>query len=285
MTTHKFILLLLIGTLAACTNELSTPTPTPTSAPTATPQPTETPEPEYVLVWQDEFDGDTIDSSKWNLEVHGRPANNELQYYSDFPENAFIEDGNLVIQAIKLEERYIGRDYMSARMNTVAKASFTYGRFEMRAKLPEGQGIWPAFWMLPTQAKYGGWPSGGEIDIMELLGHEPNKVHGSLHWKNEDGHEFTTADYVLPEGTFSSDFHTFAVEWEEDEIRWYVDDILFKSDTKWEHRLHPFPAPFDQEFYLILNVAVGGNWPGAPDETTVFPQQMVVDYVCVYEKR
>ncbi len=235
------------------------------------------------MVWQDEFDGDTIDSTKWNLEVHGRPANNELQYYSDSAENAFIEDGNLVLQAIKLEEPYIGRDYTSARMNTIAKANFLYGRFEMRAKLPEGQGIWPAFWMLPAQGKYGNWPSGGEIDIMELLGHEPNKVHASLHWKNEDGHEFTSSEYVLPEGDFASDFHTFAVEWEETEIRWYVDDVLYKTATVWEHNRNPYPAPFDQEFILILNVAVGGQWPGAPDETTIFPQQMIVDYVRVYE--
>ena len=145
MTTNKLFLLILSCLLIACTNEPSATVATSTPTPTATPEPepTATPEPEYVLVWQDEFESDAIDSSKWNLEVHGRPANSELQYYSDSPENAFIEDGNLVIQAIKLEEPYIGRDYMSARMNTIAKASFTYGRFEMRAKLPEGQGIWP----------------------------------------------------------------------------------------------------------------------------------------------
>lgn len=275
--------------LIACGNQAMEPLPTATATtpptPSPTPAPTATPEPTWELVWQDEFDGTALDDSKWSLEVNGRGGgNNELQYYTDQPENAFVEDGHLVIQALKPEKKYVGRDYTSARIRTVGKGDWTYGRFEIRAKLPTGQGLWPAIWMLPSEWKYGGWPSSGEIDIMELLGHEPDTVHGTLHYGGLGNHVFTGEEFTLEEGDFTNEFHVFAIEWEEGEIRWYVDDIHYQTQRSWGTKNKEFPAPFDQKFHLILNVAVGGNWPGNPDETTTFPQRMEVDYVRVYQK-
>ncbi len=273
----------------ACSQSVPTPTPEPTSTPmpTSTPVPTATPvpEPTYELVWQDEFDGSEIDDSKWTREVNGRGGgNNELQYYTDKEENAFIEDGHLVIQALKPEKKYIGRSYTSARLRTLAKGDWQYGRFEIRAKMPEGQGLWPAIWMLPSEYRYGGWPSSGEIDIMELLGHEPNIVHGTLHYGHLGNHLFTGREYELEEGDFVNEFHVYGLEWEEEEIRWYLNGELIQTQRSWSTKNKPYPAPFDQPFHLIINVAVGGNWPGSPDETTTFPQRMEVDYVRVYQK-
>ena len=286
----RFVLLLTLVVLliSACASGAIFREPTPTPAPTPTPLPTSTPE-GYIegwdLVWQDEFDGDEIDLTKWSHEVNGRGGgNSELQYYTDFPENSFIENGNLVIEA--REEKYIGRNYTSARMRTLGKGDWTYGRFEARIRLPEGQGIWPAFWMLPSEWSYGGWPTSGEIDIMEMVGHLPGKVHGTIHYGSLGNHQYTGTDYDLPAGDkFIDDFHIFAVEWEEEEMRWYVDGELYQTLNQWETKNHPFPAPFDQNFHIILNLAVGGHWPGSPDETTEFPQRMEVDYVRVYQKK
>ena len=179
----------------------------------------------------------------------------------------------------------MGRDYTSARLTTQFKGDWTFARVELRAKLPNTQGIWPAFWMLPTRARYGGGAAGGEIDIMEMVGSEPGRVYGTLHFGNPA--DRSSNSYDLPTGkTFSDDFHTFAMEWEPDEIRWYVDDMFFHSETEWfttGRKAAQYPAPFDQEFYLLLNVAVGGYWPGNPDETSVFPQTLYVDYVRVYQ--
>ena len=283
-------ILLLLFLSAGCASLNATPTllpPTATPQPTATPTPKPTatpiPEPTWELVWQDEFDGDAIDESKWSFEVNGKGGgNNELQYYTDFPENAFVEDGMLVIEA--REEKHIGRNYTSARIRTVGKGDWKYGRFEIRAKMPEGQGLWPAIWMLPSIYKYGGWPSSGEIDIMELLGHEPAEVHGTLHYGGLGNHQYTGTEYSLDQGDFTNEFHDFALEWEEGEIRWYVDGEHYQTQSNWNTKNSPFPAPFDQEFHLILNVAVGGNWPGSPDETTTFPQRMTVDFVRVYQR-
>lgn len=290
--TFTFIIIFLLA-LAGCGSGFLAPEPTLTPTPTSTPPPTATPEPTptpvgykegWVLVWQDEFDGNEIDLNKWSHEVNGRGGGNrELQYYTDFPENSFVEDGNLVIVA--KEEKYLGRSYTSARMRTLGKGDWQYGRFEARIRLPEGQGIWPAFWMLPTQWRYGGWPSSGEIDIMEMIGHLPGQVHGTIHYGSIGAHQYTGTEYDLPVGEkFADNFHVFAVEWEEEEIRWYVDDEHYQTLNNWSTKNHPFPAPFDQKFHLILNLAVGGNWPGSPDETTVFPQRMEVDYVRVYQK-
>lgn len=280
---------LIVAVLPACTSGVSAPTSTPLPQPTITPtsEPTATPEPWAIegweLVWQDEFDGAEIDDSKWSFEVNGKGGgNNELQYYTDFPENAFIEDEMLVIEA--REQKYIGRNYTSARMRTLAKGDWLYGRIEARAKLPTGQGLWPAIWMLPSEWRYGGWPSSGEIDIMELLGHEPDTVHGTIHYGGLGSHLYTGKPYQLTEGNFTDEFHTFAIEWEETEMRWYVDGKKYQTQTVWSTKNKPYPAPFDQPFHLILNVAVGGHWPGEPNDTTIFPQQMVVDYVRVYQR-
>ncbi|GAB5536637.1 MAG: hypothetical protein Rubg2KO_28860 [Rubricoccaceae bacterium] len=239
---------------------------------------------DWQLVWADEFDTPgPPDPSKWEHELGGGGwGNQESQLYTNSQDNARVEDGMLIIEA--REEQVGSNPYTSARLVTRDRASWTYGRMEARIKLPEGQGIWPAFWMMPQDSPYGGWPTSGEIDVMEYLGHETNRVHGTIHYGGgEIGHRFTGTDYTLSSGTFSDDFHTFAVEWEPREIRWYVDDVRVQKQISWTSAAGPYPAPFDQPFFLILNVAVGGEWPGYPDATTTFPQQMQVDYVRVYE--
>lgn len=244
----------------------------------------------WELVWADEFNGAALDTSKWQAmtgdgTAYGLPAgwgNNELQWYR--PENAFLENGHLVIEARR--ESFSGRNYTSARLRTMNLGDWAYGRFEMRAKLPTGKGLWPAFWLLPTQNSYGGWAASGEIDIMELVGHQPDIVHGTLHyggaWPNN---VFSGASYQLGSGSFADDLHVFALEWEPDEMRWYVDGKLYQTQRVWWSAGAPYPAPFDRRFHLLLNVAVGGNWPGSPDASTVFPQRLVADYVRVYRDK
>ncbi|MFC1997240.1 family 16 glycosylhydrolase [Chloroflexota bacterium] len=276
--------------LSACSS-FGLPRPTLTLSPTQTPVPTEiiSPDSEWMLVWADEFDlpdGSQPDPEFWNYSIGtgtGGWGNNESQFYTDRIENALIEDGNLVIQA--LEEQYMGGKYTSARVNSMVKAEFTYGRFEARAKLPNTQGIWPAIWMMPALARYGTWPVSGEIDIMEMIGRDPALVHGTIHYGNPKGSQ--TDSYFLPTlDTFDQDFHIFAIEWEPDEIRWYVDGEMYHQATSWYTSYPDAPegAPFDQPFYWILNVAVGGDWPGYPNESSKFPQRMTVDYVRVYQK-
>ncbi|MFC2084113.1 glycoside hydrolase family 16 protein [Bacteroidota bacterium] len=244
--------------------------------------------PGYKLVWSDEFEGNNIDTSKWEHEVNAwGGGNNELQYYTARPENSYISNG--LLHLVAHQEEYTDvegtRYYTSARMRTVNKGDWKYGRFDIKAKLPYGQGLWPAIWMLPTNWAYGGWPFSGEIDIMELVGYEMNRVYGTLHYVDDEGnHKHTGGSYKLTNGDYSDDFHIYTLEWEENEFRWYVDDILFLTQTDWNTNAAEYPAPFDQKFHLLLNVAVGGNWPGDPDNTTSWPQEMVVDYVRVYEK-
>jgi beta-glucanase (GH16 family) len=229
-----------------------------------------------------------LDTNKWEAMLgtgtsYGLPAgwgNNERQYYQ--AENATVADGLLTITA--KEEAVSGSSYTSSRLRTLGMGDWTYGRIEMRAKMPIGQGLWPAFWMLPTDTRYGGWAASGEIDITEYLGHEPSRVHGTIHfgsqWPNSSS---SGASYDLPGGTFHDDFHVFAIEWQRGEIRWYIDDVHYETKTEWFSTAGPFPAPFDVDFHILLNLAVGGNWPGAPDSTTSFPQELVVDYVRVYQ--
>ncbi len=249
----------------------------------------EIPVPEgYALIWNDEFSGSEIDMSKWEHEVNAKGGgNNELQYYTDRKINSYVEDDALIIQALK--EQYTGsegtRSYTSARLRTKKKGDWRYGRFEIRTKLPFGKGLWPAIWMLPTDWKYGGWAASGEIDIMELVGHEPNKVYGTLHYGGAYPNNTHSGDsYTLPEGDFSDDFHTFTLDWDTTQFQWYVDDVFYLSQTSWYTENHPYPAPFDQFFHILLNVAVGGNFPGNPDASTIFPQRMYVDYVRVFKK-
>ena len=246
----------------------------------------------WTLVWSDEFngpDGSRPDAAKWKFEVGGNGwGNQELQYYTTRPENSFIRGGNLVIQT--LQENFAGpdrvtRNYTSARMTTQGLFDQAYGRFEARLKIPRGQGIWPAFWLLGNDFGKIGWPARGEIDIMENIGKEPSTIHGSMHGPRYSGDFDFTSVYKLPGGVnFFDDFHVFAIEWEPGTVRFYVDQELYSTFTP--SRL---PAGmkwvFDHPFYIILNVAVGGLWPGPPDSTTVFPQAMLVDYVRVYEPK
>ncbi|RPI31592.1 MAG: glycosyl hydrolase family protein [Chloroflexota bacterium] len=234
----------------------------------------------WSLVWSDEFTGTAIDLAKWKYETGGTGwGNAEKEYYTDRPENARLEDGNLVIDV--LQENYIAHDYTSARLKTEGLASWTYGRVEARMKIPYGQGIWPAFWMLGDDIGTTGWPSCGEIDIMENIGKEPQTVYGTLHGPGYSGANGVGSSYNLTVANFSDDFHVYAIEWEPDAIRWYVDGILFNTLT-------PAGVPgewvYDHPFFIIMNVAVGGYWPGNPDDTTTFPQQMLVDYVRVYQQ-
>lgn len=233
--------------------------------------------PGWELVWSDEFSATSIDKNKWEHEVNGDGGgNNELQYYSSRSSNSFIDSGKLVIQALK--ESYLGKNYTSARMRTKNKGDWKYGRFDIKAKLPFGQGLWPAIWMLPTDWEYGSWPLSGEIDIMEMLGHQTSKVYGTIHfgpaWPNNQN---KGGSYILQQGTFVNNYHLFTVEWDSVGFKWFVDGYKFFSTN--------YGKPFDKRFHILLNVAVGGNWPGSPNEYTFFPQQMYIDYVRVYRKK
>lgn len=244
----------------------------------------------YTLKFEDNFDGDKLDSSKWGFEYH-EPGwvNNELQSYDDNKENTYVKDGNLIIQA--LEKKEDGKKtYTSGRINTLGKYEAKYGIFEARLKVPAGQGFLPAFWMMPANEQlYGQWPLCGEIDIMEVLGHETDKSYSTLHFG--EPHTQKQVSKKLKKGDFSKEFHTYSVEWLPDEFKFYVDGEFIGSVTEWFTKKVgddpvTFPAPYDQPYYMILNVAVGGNWPGNPDSKTKFAEnaRMVVDYVRVYQK-
>ncbi|MEW6706461.1 MAG: RICIN domain-containing protein [Pseudomonadota bacterium] len=244
----------------------------------------------WRLVWRDEFDGNAVDPGKWEFEVNGKGGgNNELQYYTARPQNAYVANGLLTIQALR--ERYCGadgcRDYTSARLRTLGKGDWRYGRIEARARLPRGQGLWPAIWMLPTDWVYGGWAASGEIDIMEAVNPAAaggNRIYGTLHYGGAWPNNTHKGGSTVPAGSVVDQFHVYAVEWEPTQIRFYVDGQLYHTATEWWSSGGAFPAPFNQRFHLILNVAVGGNWPGSPDGNTVFPQRMEVDYVRVYQR-
>lgn len=242
---------------------------------------------DWILVWADEFNTPG-DLSKWVMETGGDGfGNHELEYYTRRPQNVMVRDGMLIITARR--ERYTGpdgirRNYTSARLNTRGKFEQAYGRFEARMKIPSGQGLWPAFWMMGNDLGNVGWPSAGEIDIMENIGKEPSMVHGTIHGPGYSGKGGITAPYSLPgKQRFSDDFHVFAVEWEPQVIRFYVDDRLYATRTPAD-----LPAGqkwvFDHPFFLLLNLAVGGDWPGNPDSSTKFPQKLLVDYVRAYRR-
>ncbi len=271
---------------------------------------------DWKLVWSDEFDGPSIDRTKWDFDIgngfynYGNNTwisgwgNGELEYYTREPENAFVKDGMLHIRVLK--ESFLGCGFTSAKLKSRKKDGSPlfcqrYGRFEFRARLPTGKGIWPALWMLPQDDKYGGWPRSGEIDLMEAKGQEPTKVLGTLHFGSGwPANTHTSRGYALPGGGSIAEFHVYALEWQPGRIRWLVDDQPYATQSFWwssgktsggqgvrpakEAELNPWPAPFDQPFYLIMNVAVGGNFLGNPDHTTRFPAEMLVDYVRVYEK-
>ena len=253
-----------------------------------------------TMVFSDDFDGNTLDLTKWTPLVgdgsaQGIPGwgNNELQFYQ--AENAIVDGQNLTIEA--REEFVGGYNYTSARIISEYKFDFTYGRIEMRAKMPIGQGMWPAFWMFFTDppppppvgqtavGEYGGWAASGEIDIMEYLGNAPEEVFGTIHFGQPfPGNQFDSELFPNPMNiNFNDDFHVFAVEWEPGEMRWYVDNILYATKNTWWSNGGNYPAPFDKDFHILLNLAVGGNLPGPPDATTAFPQEFVIDYVRVYQ--
>ena len=237
------------------------------------------------LVWSDEFTSGSLNGNDWTYETgDGCPGlcgwgNNELEYYTNRPENLYFQNGNMVIEARK--ENFSGRNYTSAKIVTRGKKIVKFGRIEIRAKLPKGKGIWPAIWMLPQNSVYGGWPKSGEIDIMELVGHEPNKVYGTVHFGPGPASIQFSRGYTLAATDFSNDFHVFSIVWDSNFIQWLVDGHLYASFTKTD--VGSATYPFNEDFYFIINLAVGGNWPGSPDATTTFPQQLVVDYIRVYQ--
>jgi beta-glucanase (GH16 family) len=248
----------------------------------------------WTLAWSDEFNDDTIDPNKWTYDTSngvtvGNPGwgNNELEYYTSRPENVKVENGKLVITAIK--ENYEGFQYTSARIKTKGKFSQTYGKYEIRAKAPVGKGFWPAIWMLPEDYVYGAWAASGEIDIMEGWGSKPDTIAGTLHYGQQwPGNTYTGKEYKFGSSTIEQ-FHTYAIEWEPGEIRWYVDGQLYNTQNDWYSRSadqpanNTYPAPFDQNFHLLMNLAVGGNFDGNPTADTLFPSKMEIDYVRVYE--
>jgi beta-glucanase (GH16 family) len=263
-------------------------------AATQTPATPVTPPGPWVLSWSDEFDGPAgalVDGTRWLAETGGHGwGNQERQFYTARAENASLDgNGHLVITA-RAESPSAGYScwygpcgYTSARLITKGRFEQTYGRFEARIKIPRGQGIWPAFWLLGANIDGVGWPRCGEIDVMENIGREPSVVHGTVHGPGYSGAAGISRSYALSSGALADDYHLYAIEWERGDIRWYLDGQEFHrvttnnlpSGTAWA---------FDHAFFVLLNVAVGGSWPGDPDASTSFPQQMLVDYVRVYRR-
>ena len=270
----------------------------------------------WTLVWRDEFDGQALDRSKWDLDIGNGffdyrshqwvPGwgNEELQYYTDSAANIQVANSLLTISAVK--ESLHGCGYSSARIKSRRRDGAPlfnklYGRFEFRAKVPWGKGLWPALWLLPQDDRYGGWAASGEIDVMEIAGEKPREVLNSIHYGSTFPKRMLhTHVHTLPDDGTVADWHVYAVEWEPGEIRFFVDEVHTSTENFWwscsqtadgqglEARratdLNPWPAPFDQPFYLVMNVAVGGNFPGVPNADTRFPAELVVDYVRVYDK-
>ncbi|HEX3775042.1 MAG TPA: glycoside hydrolase family 16 protein [Polyangiaceae bacterium] len=239
----------------------------------------------WVLDWSDEFNGapgDSLDKTKWAYSVGPNDANMEQEFYTDRPQNSGYDgQGHFLITS--LLEDYMGYHYTSAKFTSSGKYEFTYGRLETRIKLPAGKGLWPAFWALGTNIGDVGWPSCGEMDVMETVGNQLTMNHGSLHGPGYSGSACLTATYTLPnKATLDDDFHVFAAEWEENVVRFYVDDTLYETRT-------PADVPagkkwvYDHNIFLILNVAVGGTLPGDPDDS-IFPRSMAIDYVRVYKR-
>ena len=239
------------------------------------------------LVWSDEFDDDSLNYSKWGIQENAfGGGNQELQIFTDRAKNVRVENGHLVLEAHRDNGNISGtvREYSSGRVRTKHRGDWKYGRIEVRAKMPIGHGIWPAIWMLPTDDKYGGWALSGEIDIMEYRGQKPKQVLGTLHYGGGwPDNKYSGAEFDLKSGSFSDDFHTFAIDWQDGKIVWSIDGKPWQTQTKWHSDNAKFPAPFDQRFHLLLNLSVGGHFVGAPNEKTTFPQRFLIDYVRVYQ--
>lgn len=243
----------------------------------------------WELAWSDEFEEDVINPQKWNLQiVEAGRFNEEWQRYTDSSENAFISDSCLVIKAMHKSDLHAMDQYTSARLNTANAFSFKYGKIAARIKLPEGEGIWPAFWMLGENIDENGgdtpWPQCGEIDILELYGSKDNAaIEANAHYANSsDAHAMMGAKtFRLPEGIFSDAFHVFELEWNKKNISWLVDGDEFASMSITDEVY----SEFHNEFFVLLNIAVGGTYAGRPNETTIFPQQMLIDWVRVYKEK
>lgn len=263
------VIILLSVFAAACATSSPKTRPTPIAIPDG-----------WKLVWQDEFDGKTINPENWTYDLGaGGWGNGEAEYYTNRPENAYLNNGLLVIEA--KQEKYEGSYYTSARLKTQGLQSFKYGRVEGRIKVPSGKGLWPAFWMLGSNFNGSNWPDCGEIDIMEYIGKEPDLVIGTLHGPGYSG-ALGFSQWNRQSYNIADDFHTYAIEWEPNEIRWFYDGVQYHKvnrtdvgDREWV---------FDQPFFIILNLAVGGQLPGPIGLDTVFPAQLNVDYIRVYEK-
>ena len=275
---------------------------------------------DWELVWGEEFNGRSLDTRKWDIELgsgffqYDQNAwvpgwgNHELQYYTNSPRNVAVHGGFLHLRALR--EAHDGSGYTSGRIRTTRRDgtplfSTQYGRVEFRAKLPVGRGLWPAVWMLPVVHGYGGWAASGEIDILEARGHEPDRVHGTLHYGSPwEANIYTGGNFVFPVDQSIGEFHVYTLDWQPGRISWAVDGKTYNTQTFWwssprteggkgaaprsEADLNPWPAPFDKPFYLILNLAVGGDFLGKngnPDANTRFPAEMVVDYLRVYRKK
>lgn len=239
----------------------------------------------YRLKWADEFNGNALDLKNWSFENgDGCPlscgwGNNELQFYR--PENTSFKNGKMIIEAKK--EDFENKNYTSSKIVTRGKQIFKFGRLDFRAKLPQGQGIWPAFWMMPEQSVYGSWPKSGEIDIMEMIGKEPAKNYGTLHFGPGPGSTQLGKNISLSKGILNDSFHVFSLEWSKDEIKWLLDGKIYSSFSKKD--FGEINYPFNEAFFLIINMAVGGNWPGNPDKESFKDQKLIVDYVRVFEKK
>ncbi|HMB25270.1 MAG: family 16 glycosylhydrolase [Chloroflexota bacterium] len=284
-----FLCLFLLGACTAPTLEptvtsvpILLPSATSTFLPTPAPSPTAKWERQgWEIVWHDEFDGTELDFKNWTFDLGGDGwGNQEVETYTDRQENVRVEDGLLVIEAREEEELIDGRQYSSARLKTEGLHAWQYGRIEARIKLPYGQGIWPAFWMLGEDIETSSWPASGEIDIMEFIGNEPDQIYATVHGPGYSEDNGVGSSLTASAESLKNDFHMYAVEWEANEICWYFDDQQYFKVTAQDV---PARWVFDHPFFIILNVAVGGEWPGYPDETTVFPQFMYVDYVRVYQ--
>ena len=247
----------------------------------------------WELVWSDEFEGTELDASNWSAQTgtgtaYGLPAgwgNNELQYYTAFPENLSVSGGMLTMTA--RQQNFGGRNYTSARIRSLNKQEFLYGRIEARMKIPSTPGIWPAFWMLPTNSPYGTWAASGEIDIMESVNYA-DQIYGTLHYGNTWPNNQHDGPRLSDGRDFSDDFHVYRVDWDPDKITWYVDGVPYGSRTsaQWfSSAAGSNPrAPFDTDFHILLNIAVGGDFPGNPNGASAFPQTMEVDYVRAYQR-
>ncbi len=241
--------------------------------------------PGLSLVWSDEFDSEEINGDNWTHEIGGSGwGNQELQYYTNNPANSFqaATDSNsyLIIEA--REEQISSNQYTSARMITMDKQEFQYGRVDIRAKMPLGRGIWPALWMLGADFQEVGWPICGEIDIMELVGHQPSLIYGTAHYGNSPSdRDSKGSNSFLSGATYADQFHVYSIIWAENSIKWLRDGVQYHQLTPAD--ITPYEWPFNSPSFFIFNVAVGGIWPGSPDETTTFPQRMIVDYIRVFQ--